>query len=229
MKSQPERMTFSNGYVTVGSWDGVPVRIHWTTPVAAFVLGAGHWAPRFWLAYALVVLTHEVGHALMVRRVGGAVASIDATGWGGHCEWSGDPTSFEDALVAGGGVLAHALLFVAVGLLYVVFGYPHSEWVREFIAALLGLNLFILLLNLLPIAPLDGARAWPLALYAIALVREMRERSDRFRPRRQPNPPRRRDHLRHVRLDERLERQLDDILKDARRRMAENERSNQDK
>jgi len=224
-----QHMTYSQGYLTVGSFDGAPIRIHWTTPLAAFVLGACHWAPLFWLAYALVVLTHEIGHALMVRRVGGTIESIEATGWGGHCEASGSLTEFEEALVAGGGVLAQAVLFAVVGLLYMAFGYPQNELILELVAALLGLNLFLLLINLLPIPPLDGAGAWPLALYGIALLREMRSRSDRFRLRQEGENPRRRDHLRHVRLDERLERQLDDILKDARRKMSENERSNQDK
>lgn len=222
-------MTYSNGYLTVGSWDRAPIRIHWTTPLTAFVLGAGRWAPVFWLAYALVVLTHEIGHALMVRRVGGTVTSIEVTGWGGQCQWSGDPTSFEDALVAGGGVLAQAVLFVVILLLFIVTGHPQSELILELVEAMVGVNLVLLLLNLIPIGPLDGARAWPLVLYGIALLRELHDRSDRFTPRRSPKTPRRRDHLRLVRLDERLERQLDDILKDARRQTPENERSNQDK
>jgi Zn-dependent protease len=172
-------MSYSQGYLTVGSFDGAPIRIHWSTPLTAFVLGAGHWAPVFWMAYALVILTHEIGHALMVRRVGGTIESIEVTGWGGHCDASGSLTEFEEALVAGGGGAAQAVLFAVVGLLYLAFGYPQNELILELVAALLGLNLFLLLINLLPIPPLDGARAWPLALYGIALLREMRSRSER--------------------------------------------------
>ena len=109
-------MRFEAGYLTVGSWDGAPIRIHWTTAVAAFLFGAGRWTPAFWLGFCLVILVHELGHALMVHRVGGRVDSIDVTGWGGHCVWSGDPTAFEDALVAAGGVLAQVVVLVAAEL-----------------------------------------------------------------------------------------------------------------
>jgi Zn-dependent protease len=212
-------MRFEAGYLTVGAYDGVPIRIHWSTPLTAFVLGAGGWAPVFWIGYALVVLVHEIGHAVMVRRVGGTLDSIDVTGWGGRCVWSGDPTRFEDALVAAGGVLAQAILFAIVALLFLALGRPQNTFVIELVQAVVGVNLVLALLNLIPLEPLDGASAWRLLPYGITFLHE--RYGVTHSPPRALRPSRktatRPEGARVVRLHDRLDRDLDRILRSSTR------------
>ena len=106
-----------NGYWTVGRVRGVPVRLHWTIPLGALLFGGGRFVPAFWFAFFLIVLVHEFGHALVVQYYRHRVVSIDVTGFGGLCHWSGSPTRFERAAIAWGGVLAQAVLLAAALLL----------------------------------------------------------------------------------------------------------------
>jgi len=77
-----------------GSWTvarpfGVPIRIHWSVAVCALLAGGIHYAPGAWVAYLLLVLIHEAGHAFVVRRVGARALSLDVLGCGGLCQWEG--------------------------------------------------------------------------------------------------------------------------------------------
>jgi hypothetical protein len=88
--------------------------------------------------------------------------SIDVTGFGGLCRWSGNPTRFERAAIAWGGVLAQGVLLVgAVALAFtgVWASVPGGNLLG---GALIYTNLMIMGLNLIPLPPLDGAEAWPL-------------------------------------------------------------------
>lgn len=197
-------MRIERGNLIVGSWEQAPIEIHWSVPLSAFVFGGFNWSPAFWLGFLVVVLVHEIGHAVAVRRVGGAVASIQVTGWGGHCEWYGEPTELEDALVAAGGILAQLALLLAVVLLMVAIGSPQQPNAQEFADALLGGNLRLALINLIPLAPLDGARAWRLLPLGWEMLRERdwQRRQPRSKPPAAPPLP----SDQGIRLDEFLDR-----------------------
>jgi hypothetical protein len=73
----------SGGYLTLGRWRTAPERVHWTLPVGALVFGQGRFVPGFWLGFLLLVLIHELGHAVLVRRYRHRVVSIDIHALGG--------------------------------------------------------------------------------------------------------------------------------------------------
>ena len=87
------------------------MRLHWTLPVGALVFGQGRFVPGFWLGFFLLVFMHELGHAVLVRRYGHHVVSIDIHALGGMCRWSGEPTAIDRSRIAWGGVLAQAVAF----------------------------------------------------------------------------------------------------------------------
>ena len=60
--------------------------------------------------FFLLILIHEMGHAVLVRRVGLHAVSIDVHGFGGQCRYAGYPDPLQRSIVAWGGVLAQALL-----------------------------------------------------------------------------------------------------------------------
>ena len=148
------------GYLTLFRWRGVPLRLHWTLPLGMLVFGGLRVAPAFWLGFFLLVLFHEVGHALIVKIYGHRVLSVDVTGFGGLCRWSGSATVMERGLIAWGGVLAQALLLAVTFGVILVMGAPTELWARELISVFTWTNIWIIGLNLLPIPPLDGAEAW---------------------------------------------------------------------
>ena len=152
----------SGGYLTLGRWRGAPVRAHWTLPVGAFVFGQGRFLPGFWLGFFLLVLIHELGHAMLVRRYRQQVVSIDIHALGGVCRWTGDPTAIMRARIAWGGVLAQAVLLVAAYVALAIAGPPESVLAAHLAAAFTTTNIWMIAINLIPVPPLDGAEAWKL-------------------------------------------------------------------
>jgi stage IV sporulation protein FB len=151
---------FESGFLRIFSWRGVPVRLHWTLPLGAFLFGGWSLAPMFWLGFVLLVFLHELGHAVLVTRLRHRVVAIDITGFGGMCRWSGAATPIERAIISWGGVLAQlAALVVATSLAVAMPGLRHGP-AASLLSVFLHTNLWLIGLNLLPFPPLDGATAW---------------------------------------------------------------------
>jgi Zn-dependent protease len=153
---------FERGYLQIGRIRGIPLRIHWTMPLGALLFSGFSFAPAFWVGFFVVVLVHELGHAVLARRYRLHVLAIDITGFGGLTRFAGSTTRHERSVIAWGGVLAQALLFVlTLGVAFVT-GPPRSWMLAQLVAVFTTANLFIIGLNLLPFPPLDGAQAWRL-------------------------------------------------------------------
>jgi len=149
-----------DGYLTFGRFRGVPLRAHVLTPLGALVFSAFRFEPGTWLAYLLLILLHEIGHALLVMRYRLGVLSVDLQAFGGSCRWAGPATERQRSVIAWGGVLAQAAAWlVTVGVMSVL-GPPRTLFARDFVYVFASTNLWLMALNLLPFAPLDGAEAW---------------------------------------------------------------------
>src|SRR6185369_7772346 len=118
---------------------------------------------------------HELGHALLVRRLGYQVVAVEVHAFGGNCQWAGDPTRAEEALVAWGGVLAQAVVWIAAMAIVGIFGWPESPILEAIAYTFTRANLYLLLCNLVPIPPLDGYWAWPLIPMMIEARKEEQE------------------------------------------------------
>jgi Zn-dependent protease len=150
------------GYLTLGRWRGVPVRMHVLTPLGALFFTRFRFALGAWLGVFLVILLHEMGHALLVMRYRLRVSSIDLHAYGGVCRWSGSASEWERAVIAWGGVLAQAALFAVTVTVVETAGAPSNLFLRDLVDVCLLTNLLLMTINLLPIPPLDGAEAWKL-------------------------------------------------------------------
>ncbi len=109
------------------------------------------------LAVALLtsILVHELGHALVARRLGLGPVRIVVHGFGGLTASSRLPTPRQGLLMTAAGPGAGLLLAAvsAAGLLLL----PDAGGpARGILAQLLGINLFWSLFNLVPLHPLDG-------------------------------------------------------------------------
>lgn len=153
------------GGVTIGRIFGAPIRVFPLGIVlVALMLGGLRFAPGVWIGLLLLVLVHELGHALMVRYFRKKVVDIEVNGLGGLCRWSGEATPTQRASIAWGGVLAQALLYGATSLTLHFVGPPTGVYARELVQVFTVSNLWIGLVNLIPIPPLDGAEAWRLPM-----------------------------------------------------------------
>jgi Zn-dependent protease len=151
-----------DGYFRVGRVAGVDLRLHWSVPAGAILFGGLSFEPVLWLAYLLVILVHDLGHALLVKSLGFRVLGLELTGFGGHCRWRGSADALAHGWIAWGGVLAQLGLLLGMLAMRALFGAPGSPWGTAVSYAFINVNLWIIGVNLLPFPPLDGARAWGL-------------------------------------------------------------------
>lgn len=183
---------FDRGYWKVGSLRGVPVRLHWTVLLGGLVLSGFTFAPAFWVAFTLLVLVHEFGHAALVRRFGHRNLSIDVTGFGGLCRWSGHATAFERSAIAWGGVLAQAALLLVTVLVVLIVGSPSNPHASELVHVFTRSNALLIGINLLPFAPLDGGEAWKILRHGRlqGMLASLRDRLSRRKHQKRTGPAR---------------------------------------
>jgi len=154
---------------SLGIWGRIPVSMHWT------VLLAFAWMYLVFMDAVLMLLSipfvflifavHELGHVIVLRRRKIAVTGVSL--WGIHGETSYNEYAAKPGdvvAVAWGGVGAQAvLMLLALGLTQLV---PFSavpfggELALVMFVVLVKLNIFLMIVALLPIGPFDGHAAW---------------------------------------------------------------------
>jgi Zn-dependent protease len=156
-----------NGYWNIGTWKNIPFYMHWSVFL---------WLPYYWSSYhdlawaelslvgfLVLLVVHEAGHAIAAMSRSLRVHAIELHAFRGLCWHEPAYREEDDVLVAWGGVLGQCCLLVlalavqyalaesAPGMLYAL-----APLFHVFIKA----NLVIAAINLLPVEPLDGYRAW---------------------------------------------------------------------
>jgi Zn-dependent protease len=169
--------------LTIARVENVPIQIHWTAPIGLFVFGQLRIVPAFWAGLFLLILLHELGHAAVVRACRFRVTGILLHGAGGLCFWTGDATPLQRSLIAWGGVWVQLVLLALATVAQALWWRTWPRWAFELASAFTIVNFLLIVLNLLPIAFLDGVRAWPLfpRLYRRWRLRRLRELSRQVR------------------------------------------------
>lgn len=151
----------------LGKWRGIPVSLHWTVLIAL---------PWFYYqtrsvpataislaAFFFLLIAHEIGHAAVAlwRNVG--VDEIELFFIHGLCRHEEPYHEKDDVLIAWGGVAAQlVVLVIAYGtnmVLATLSPFTH-QIASPLFRVLIETNVVIMILNLIPVAPLDGAKAW---------------------------------------------------------------------
>ena len=153
----------------VARFFGIPIRVHFTLVLCVpFLVWDFGWALAFTVGGALFasIILHELGHALVAVRKGGAVHEILLLPIGGAARMSRlPPKPHDELLMAVAGPAVSFTLFVALYLggacvpfgreTGLVFGIPlHINAIQ----AIGLLNLTLAVFNLLPAFPMDGGR-----------------------------------------------------------------------
>jgi Zn-dependent protease len=147
---------------------GVDVYVHWSAcAIAAFLLfsaiiqGAVFAAVAI-LAFAGVMLLHELGHAEIARRRCVKVLWIELYPIHGLTWYERPDTLLDDYYIAWGGILAQSLVAVPLVTWIALFGYTASKAINAVLAILGFYSLAVAIFNLLPIGRLDGRKTWRL-------------------------------------------------------------------
>ncbi|MCP3144267.1 site-2 protease family protein [Pyxidicoccus xibeiensis] len=176
-------MRAAKGSLQVGSFRGIPIRVHFTLllilPVLAFMFGGAFreaarmaevpperllGSPALWglgVAVGLFasVLVHELAHTVYALWRGGRVRAITLMMVGGVSELTeAPPRPKDEALMALVGPLTSIFLAVVFGGVTVLLQDTRSFNLQFACFYLASLNMFLGVFNLLPAFPMDGGR-----------------------------------------------------------------------
>jgi Zn-dependent protease len=127
-------------------------------------------------SYMSILLVHESGHLLAAHHYRCHVRSIDLYPVYGITWYEEPPYQYERAVIAWGGVLAQLVVAVPIITCVELFGFTHWDAVNAALVFLGHISLTIALFNLIPVAPLDGSKAWSIFPAAIERARMSRHR-----------------------------------------------------
>lgn len=149
----------STGFIQLGRFRGIPVRSHWSVGLIAALFGVSLVSALGVVlgiaavaAFLASILAHEFGHALVGRRYGLQVESIDLWALGGITRFDRQPdTPRADGLTA----VAGPAVNLGIGLVVLGIAFATRSNVLAWIAFV---NLALAVFNMLPGSPLDGGR-----------------------------------------------------------------------
>jgi Zn-dependent protease len=144
---------------------GVPVYVHWLVFLIwiAILIGAIERPTESlaaWAAYFAIILLHEVGHMVMAERLGYSVCDIELHAVHGLVHYAAPRSRYDEAAIAWGGVLMQLGIAIPLLILIRTFGFTRWDALNVLIGVLSYYSIFVAAINLLPIRPMDGARAW---------------------------------------------------------------------
>jgi stage IV sporulation protein FB len=159
-------MRFRREWV-IGRYGAAPISVHWSAllafPFAWVASGSVLGGVSGFIAYVTLILVHELGHAVVATANGLRVFSLQALCVHGECAYESGRTPLSDVAVAWGGVAAQFLLFLLAWVLAKATAFAAGEIplaIQPAFFVWVPINLLIIFVNLLPIPPLDGAKAW---------------------------------------------------------------------
>jgi Zn-dependent protease len=169
--------------------DKVNVYVHWTVfAIAAFMIANAIHRPVLALVglvcYMGMLFIHEWGHVIAAHKRGSEVLSVKLYPIFGLTHFETPWSRFDHSVIAWGGVLAQIVVALPLVAWVVVFGYTRFDAINAVLAILGFFSLGIVVFNLLPFPPLDGATAWGIIPAAIQRARANRSpRPSNWRPR----------------------------------------------
>jgi len=163
-------MMFTAGYLELGRYRGVPIRWHWSLPLAIVLFGGGFGltdagpSPLRWVLVLALVLLHEAGHRAMIRHYRLTPIGVDMQGLGAETRWTGDATPRQEIAIAWGGILAQLVALAVVSLGFVIYeaagGLVTEPWMVDVEFVYRDVNAVMIMINLLPLPTFDGDVAW---------------------------------------------------------------------
>ena len=158
------------------------------------------------VAFFGLLVAHEFGHVAVARWRGVYVEEIELFGMHGETSLGLKRTQVDDVLIAWGGVAAQLVVLLIAFAAYYPLAAIGNYWVALIVSPIFAVltewNIFLIIIALLPLGPLDGQTAWK----AIPMLRQY------FRRRRNPPPPKLMP-IQQKELKERSEQAAADILK----------------
>lgn len=155
---------------------GVPVEIHSSILLLVLIfMGFGGSAGAMLYSALFVVIIigsiflHELGHAWGNLVQGIPVRRIVIYGGGGFCESARSGSRYEQELVVAMGPIVNIAIWAVASLVWPYLENPTALWA---VLVLAQVNLFLAVLNMLPVHPLDGGKLFQLGLMRLMPARQ---------------------------------------------------------
>jgi len=157
-------MPTRQGSIRIFTFNGINVFLHWSwflVAVYEIQSASGRYSSLTWnvieyLGLFAIVTTHEFGHVLACRQVGGRADQIVLWPLGGVAYVDPPPRPGATLWSIAAGPLVNVALFPILGVLYWSSGEIHD--VHGLFYALLWIDASLFVFNMLPIYPLDGGQ-----------------------------------------------------------------------
>lgn len=169
-----------NGSIHLGTYAGIPLRLHWTFSFIIFVvvfagLKDNREYSEIGVAFLLVlimflcVVFHEYGHALMAKRLNVKTVDIILSPIGGLARLEKLPKNpMHEFYIAIAGPLVNCFICLIIGSILFAFSKPImpdlnmnldkvNNW-ATYLSLVFAINLVLFLFNLVPAFPMDGGR-----------------------------------------------------------------------
>lgn len=118
----------------------------------------------FMLVIVGSIYLHELGHAWGALIQGVPVRRVMIYGGGGFCERARSASAREDEFIVAMGPIVNLALWAVAGLLTPLVSDPDIVWL---LATVSWVNLMLVILNMMPVMPLDGGRLFHLGLLRV--------------------------------------------------------------
>lgn len=153
---------------SLGRWGGIPVSMHWTVLLAfpwLFLMMNSFVAALIGsVAFFFLLVAHEFGHVLAARWRRVYVEDIHLFGYHGQTSLGYKRTELDEVLIAWGGIAVQLLILALAFAAQVPLARSGSAWLQMFAEPVLVVfttwNIFLMIVALLPIGPMDGHAAW---------------------------------------------------------------------
>jgi stage IV sporulation protein FB len=157
----------TQGLWQLARWKGIPILLHWSVLLGLVWFGFRYQrivpALLTFLGFFALLLIHELGHAIAARSRNVRVFGIRLYLLHGLCSHAPPYRERDDVFIAWGGVLAQGVVLILAFVVSLILAnaFPVAEQALDplFRVLILG-NMFMIAFNLIPVAPLDGYRAW---------------------------------------------------------------------
>ena len=151
----------------LGTWGRIPVQMHWTVLLAFAWLYLWTWSLVATLigsvALFALLVAHEYGHVFVLRRRRIPVLGITLYLVHGETQYDEYSAKPRDVVAAAwGGVAAQLLILAVASIVRFTVDFPPAAAVvaGPVLMVFTTLNVFLIILALLPIGPFDGHAAW---------------------------------------------------------------------
>jgi len=132
--------------------------------------------PLFYiLTYLLIIVLHEAGHAIVAKILKYKVDTIFLTPFYATCEFEEPYYAFELQLIASAGIAVQIIILLFAIIIITFFNtYIDLVFLDILKVVCVGFNSTLILLNLLPLDPLDGYHIWKFHINFIQTLKNVR-------------------------------------------------------